>query len=206
MLILTVWECSWVTGGGGGFDKLYDTIFSSDGIPPFTLLLTVQFDIFKIMTGRADLELSLRSLGISLSDVSLKMLKDAKFLDGGSVYIAWYPNFSLSMAAKVRFSQIFTGQMGLNASSVGNAFEMYMGVGVSLPQAIPIVGGMDIAYAEIGGGMEKMWGLLRVLFIELGITYYWSSGDVNFGVKKGVSANISGAEKAYTKIDCSTGH
>ncbi|NMA34594.1 MAG: hypothetical protein GX940_08615 [Clostridiaceae bacterium] len=56
----------WVTGGGGGFDNLYDTIYGTDGLPPITLLLNIQFDIFKIMTGTSDLELSLRSLGIEL--------------------------------------------------------------------------------------------------------------------------------------------
>ena len=45
----------WLTGGGGGFDKLYDTIYGTDGLPPLTLLLNVQFDIFKVMTGKADL-------------------------------------------------------------------------------------------------------------------------------------------------------
>jgi len=29
----------WITGGGGGFDDLYNTIFLTDSIPPLKLLL-----------------------------------------------------------------------------------------------------------------------------------------------------------------------
>jgi hypothetical protein len=60
----------WITGGGGGFDNLYDTIYGTDGIPPFKLLLNVQFDIFKIMTGSAD-------LGLSLTAAQKQELEDA---------------------------------------------------------------------------------------------------------------------------------
>jgi hypothetical protein len=49
----------WITGGGGGFDELYDTIFAANGVPPLKLLISVAFDIFKILSSRADLYLSL---------------------------------------------------------------------------------------------------------------------------------------------------
>lgn len=93
----------WLTGGGGGYDKLYDTIYGTDGLPPLTLLLNVQFDIFKVMTGTADLELSLRAIAVSLSDVSLKFVRNARFLDGGSVGVAWYPNMEISLEGSVNF-------------------------------------------------------------------------------------------------------
>jgi len=182
----------WITGGGGGFDHLYDTIFGTDGVPPFTLLMTVQFDIFKIMTGTGDLELSLRSLGVTLSDVSLKMIKNAKFLDGGSVKIAWYPNFAVNIGAKVNFNQIFIGSFSLSASVDDRFFEMFLGVGVTLPEAIPIIGGLNVAYAEIGGGTEKLWGMLELLGIQLGVTYYWSSGDVKFGTRSSMKLHNTG--------------
>lgn len=169
----------WITGGGGGFDNLYDTIYGFDGLPPFKLLLNVQFDIFKIMTGQADLELSLRSLGIALSDVSLKMIKNAKFLDRGSVGLTWYPNFDLSIRATVNFAEIFKGSFSLIASQ--ELFEMMLRVALILPSLIPIVGGMEIAAAELGGGTEKMWGSVEVLsLIKVGFIYWWDSGNVEF--------------------------
>lgn len=179
----------WVTGGGGGFDNLYDTIYGTDGIPPFKLLLNVQFDIFKIMTGEADLELSLRSFGIYLSDVSLKMMKDAKFLDGGSIAVTWYPNFDLSARASVNFMQVFKGTFSLVANE--ELFEMMMRVALSLPQDIPIIGGMEIAAAELGGGTEKMWGNVSVMsLIEVGFIYWWDSGDVKFTTGNSASRSL----------------
>ncbi len=169
----------WVTGGGGGFDNLYDTIYGTDGVPPITLLLNVQFDIFKIMTGTSDIELSLRSLGIKLSDVKLKAIKNAKFLESGEVSYTWYPNYDLSTRAKVNFSQVFKGNFSMNANE--ELFEMMMQVAVLLPKDIPVAGGMEVAGAELGGGTEKMWGSIEILnAVEVGFTYWWDSGNVKF--------------------------
>lgn len=169
----------WVTGGGGGFDNLYETIYGVDGVPPLKLLLNVQFDIFKIMTGTSDLELSLRSLGIALSDVKLKSVKNAKFLESGEVNLTWYPNFDLSAKAKVNFSQVFKGNFSMNANL--ELFEMLLRVALVIPEDIPVAGGMEVAAAELGGGTEKMWGSVEVLnLIQVGFTYWWDSGNVKF--------------------------
>lgn len=173
----------WVTGGGGGFDNLYDTIYGYDGIPPLKLLMHVDFDVAKILTGNADLELSLRSIGIKFSGLSLKMLEDAKFLEEGGISLAWYPNFSLTADAKVKFQEIFTGQFQISAYSnadVAFFFEFMMRVALSLPGYIPVVGGMEIAALELGGGTEKVWGAIELLqLIRVGFTYWWT-GDFEF--------------------------
>lgn len=60
-------------------------------------------------------------------------------------------------------------------------FEMMMRVAISLPQYIPVIGGMEIASAELGGGTVKMWGSVTVLgIIHLGFVYYWDNGEVKF--------------------------
>jgi hypothetical protein len=53
----------WITGGGGGFDDLYETIFASKGIPPLKILLSISFDIIKVLSAKAQLSLSLREIG-----------------------------------------------------------------------------------------------------------------------------------------------
>ena len=177
----------WLTGGGGGFDKLYDTIYGTDGLPPLTLLLNVQFDIFKVMTGKADLELSLRAIAVSLSDVSLKFVRNARFLDGGSVGVAWYPNMELSLEGRVNFLQLFKGSFYVIGTQ--DVFEMMMRVAISLPEYLPVVGGMEIASAELGGGTVKMWGSVTVLsLIHLGFVYYWDSGEVKFTTSRASNA------------------
>ncbi len=173
----------WVTGGGGGFENLYDTIYGKDGVPPLTLLLHVEFDVTKILTGNADLELSLRSLKISFDDLSLKKIKDAKFVDGGEVAVGWYPNFNLNLSAGVNFMQIMHGRFTITAAAGNDTadfvqFALY--VAINLPKYIPIVGGMELASAELGGGSEKVWGAVEVLsLIKVGFTYYWG-GKIEF--------------------------
>lgn len=173
----------WVTGGGGGFDKLYETVYGKDGVPPLTLLLHVEFDVTKILTGNADLELSLRSLKLSFSDLSLKMLKDAKFIDGGEVAVGWYPNFNLNLSAGVNFAGIMHGSFTITAAaggSVADFVQFVLNVSIGLPKYIPIVGGMELASAELGGGSQKVWGAVEVLsLIKVGFTYYWG-GSIEF--------------------------
>lgn len=173
----------WVTGGGGGFDNLYDTIYGKDGIPPLTLLMRVEFDITKILTGTADLELSLRSLKISFDDLSLKMLKDAKFIDGGEIAVGWYPNFNLNLSAGVNFMQIMNGRFTITAAAgndTADFVQFVLNVSLGLPKYIPIVGGMELASAELGGGSEKVWGSVVALsLIKVGFTYYWG-GSIEF--------------------------
>ncbi|GEM_PF-662211 len=177
----------WVTGGGGGFDNLYETIYGYDGVPPLKLLLHVDFDVAKILTGNADLELSLRSIDIRFSDLSLKMLEDAKFLEEGGISLAWYPNFSLTADAQINFMEFFKGQFQISAYSnadVAFFFEFMMRIALSLPSDIPIVGGMEIAALELGGGTEKMWGSIELLdLIQIGFTYWWS-GEFEFSSGK----------------------
>ena len=188
----------WVTGGGGGYDNLYETIYGTDGLPPITLLLNVQFDIFKIMTGTSDLELSLRSLGIALSDVKLKAIKNAEFLESGEVNLTWYPNFDLSTEAKVNFSKVFKGKFALHANY--ELFEMMMRVALIIPEDIPVAGGMEIAAAELGGGTEKMWGSVEVMnLVEVGFTYWWDSGNIKFTSEDSVSSKSLKMFKSMTE-------
>lgn len=173
----------WVTGGGGGFDNLYDTIYGKDGIPPLTLLLHAEFDITKILTGNADLELSLRSLKVSFDSLSLKMLKNAKFVEGGEIAVGWYPNFNLNLSAGVNFAQIMKGRFTITAAAgkgTADFVQFVLNVAIGLPEYIPIIGGMELASAELGGGSEKVWGSVEMLsLIRVGFTYYWG-GSIEF--------------------------
>lgn len=181
----------WLTGAGGGIDNLYDTIYGKDGIPPLTILLNIQFDISKILTGSADLELSLRYIKITFDDLSIKKIKDAKFIDGGSIAIGWYPNFFFNFTGAVTFQQIMTGRLTISAAAgknIDDFVEFVLRVSIGLPKWIPIVGGMELASAELGGGSEKVWGSIELLqLIKIGFIYYWggkvefTAGDIDGG-------------------------
>ncbi|NMA94047.1 MAG: hypothetical protein GX975_05240, partial [Clostridiales bacterium] len=173
----------WITGGGGGIDNLYDTIYNTGAVPPLSIMLNIQFDITKILTGSAELELSLRSLKVTLDDVSLKKFKDAKFLDGGYIAIGWYPNATFGFSAGVTYAQIMSGRLTISAGA-GKTLDAYiefiLNVAITLPKSIPFIGDLPLAEAELGGGSEKVWGSVTLLKkIKIGFVYYWG-GDVEF--------------------------
>ena len=112
--------------------------------------------------------------------MSLKKLKDAKFVDGGEIAVGWYPNFSLNLSAGVNFAQIMSGRLTITAAAgkdTADFVQFVLNVSIGLPKYIPIVGGMELASAELGGGSQKVWGAVTVLsLIKVGFTYYWGKG------------------------------
>jgi hypothetical protein len=57
---------------------------------------------------------------------------------------------------------------------------------IGIPEAVPVVGGMTIGGVELGVNNQRIWGVLSVIGIKLGITYYWG-GDIDFGSGKGTA-------------------
>ncbi|WP_053373857.1 S-layer homology domain-containing protein [Paenibacillus sp. FJAT-27812] len=72
---------------------------------------------------------------------------------------------------------IFVGQ---NLEKNRIDFEGYIGARVQIPSSVPVVGGMPLSSVFLGINNDKLWGSVGILFISLGITYYWGGG-VEFG-------------------------
>lgn len=72
---------------------------------------------------------------------------------------------------------IFVGQ---NLEKNRTDFEGYIGSKVQIPNSVPVVGGMPLSSMFLGVNNDKVWGSIGILFISLGITYYWSGG-IEFG-------------------------
>lgn len=72
---------------------------------------------------------------------------------------------------------IFVGQ---NLEKNRIDFEGFVGAKVQVPSGVPIVGGMPLASVFFGLNNDKIWGSVGILFISLGITYYWGGG-IEFG-------------------------
>ncbi len=169
----------WLTGGGGGIDKLYETIFGP-GLPPLTLLLTADFEVMKVMEARCDLSLSLRGFRIKLSDVKLKGTKMV-IIKQGELGVEWYPDFYLLIAASMNILDILEGACYL---VVDNEFvEFFLRVGVKFPKSVPVVGGMVLVKADLGASSDRIWGVLNIIGLKLGIVYYWG-GEFSFGTQK----------------------
>ena len=97
----------------------------------------------------------------------------------------WYPGLDLRANIVVNLFEgvIYGGGYIVLVSPDYNDvfFEMFARAKVAVPGAVPIVGGMTVASVDLGINSEKVWGALEVLFIKLGVTYYWGEGSVDFG-------------------------
>jgi hypothetical protein len=179
----------WITGGGGGIDKLYDTVFACNGIPPLKLLLSVAFDVFKVMSARADLSLSLRGLGLNVSGVKLKGL-NLEIIKKLQLQLDWYPDTYLIAAVDATYYGIIRGQgyiVVIDNDDYSGFFEAFLRGSLQIPGAIPIIGGLTIGQVDFGLNSDKIWGAATVLkAIGISVVYYWG-GDVDVSLGKGTS-------------------
>ncbi len=166
----------WLTGGGGGIDELYDTIFQS-GLPPLTILLSMEFDVLKVLSARADMELSLRGFKVKVDELKIKKT-DIVAIKSAQFGINWYPDFWLVVAASVDLLEIIEGGCYLVADS--QFFEFFIRAILKIPKVVPLIGGLKLLQADFGASMERIWGVVKLLGLGCGICYYWG-GDFIFG-------------------------
>ncbi len=168
----------WLQGGGGGIDKLYDTIFSTDSIPPLKLLLSAQLSILQAFSARADLSLSLRGIGIKVSNGVIANT-NIKVLNHAQLQFEWYPDFYFMAAVSINLLEIITGGGYIVVESDG-FFEFYVKAAVNIPEEVFFIGGMHLGSVELGASSSRIWGGLDIIGIRAGICYYWG-GDFDFG-------------------------
>ncbi len=180
----------WITGGGGGIDKLYDTVFASNGIPPLKLLISVAFDVFKILSARADLSLSLRGIGLNVNGVKLKG-SNIELLKRMQLQFDWYPDIYFLAAVSASFYDIVIGQgyiVIIDNEKYHGFFEGFVRGVIRIPGSIPIIGGINIAQVDFGINNDKLWGAAWVFgAIGISVVYYWG-GDVDVYLKKNPAA------------------
>lgn len=172
----------WITGGGGGIDNIYDTIFLTNGVPPLKILISVSFDLLKVLSARADFSISLTGLSFSATDVKVKATNIVAVKKAAAQF-DWYPNLYLMGSIKMSLFDIIKGSgyivlEGKNYSQW--FFEAFVRAGVYIPNSMPFVGGMTVGQVDLGVNAEKIWGQLKVLFVSLGVSYYWGD-SINFG-------------------------
>lgn len=59
-------------------------------------------------------------------------------------------------------------------------FEGFLSAKLQIPSDVPVVGGMPLSGVSLGINNDKMWGSYTLLFITLGVTYYFDGG-IEFG-------------------------
>ncbi|MDR0946360.1 MAG: chitobiase/beta-hexosaminidase C-terminal domain-containing protein [Ruminococcus sp.] len=169
----------WLTGLGGGVENLYDTIYGPSGEVPLSVTLSIDFDIYKVLSSTADITINCSGSGeIRFSEMAIHGADNIRILDSGFIKVQGKPTFAISLGATINFLSILQGQFGLEFGE--NLFSVLASVAVSVPKTIKFIGGMKIAGAELGGNLEKIWGALSFLGFEIGATFYIKSGDFEF--------------------------
>ena len=182
----------WLTGGGGGIKNLYDTIFMTQAVPPLKLLMSVSFDVVKVLTcGKATIALGLTGISLQAENIGIKKIESLKAIEKMGLSLEWYPGIDLRANIVVNlFDGIVYGGgyiVLISPDYKDVFFEMFARAQLRVPGSVPIVGGMTLAGIDLGISTEKVWGALDVLFITLGVTYYWGEGSVDFS--KGSKSN-----------------
>ena len=182
----------WLTGGGGGIKNLYDTIFMTQAVPPLKLLMSVSFDVVKVLTcEKATLSLGLTGISLQAENIGIKKIESLTAIKKMGLSLEWYPGIDLRANIVVNlFDGVIYGGgyiVLISPDYKDVFFEMFARAKLSVPGSVPIVGGMTLAGIDLGISTEKVWGALEVLFITLGVTYYWGEGSVDFS--KGSKSN-----------------
>ncbi len=167
----------WIQGAGGGIEDLYDTIFLTDSIPPLKLILDAQFSLMQVISAKASLSLSLRGIGVTLSEG--KVANMVPVLDTARLQVDWYPEFFFLSSVQMDVAGVIKGG-GYIVVEQSGFFEFFVKASIQIPEDIEIIGGMEIASVGLGANAAKIWGQIKVLGVSLGIVYYWG-GDVEWG-------------------------
>ena len=173
----------WIRGLGGGIDNVYDTIYAVSKVPPISLLLSGKFALFAILEARADMEIGLRGFEVALSEIGFDGIP---LIERLALSTYWYPELKLRGSLNVSILGIITGggYIVLEQDSEKNQYfwEGFVTASVQTPD-IPLFGSITVGSASLGLNPDKVWGALKVIGIDMGVTYYWG-GDVDFGFGK----------------------
>ncbi|MCR8636518.1 S-layer homology domain-containing protein [Paenibacillus radicis (ex Xue et al. 2023)] len=187
---------TYLTAVRGAVRELADTIAGGSKNDPFPLVVqagvSVRFGIAPAYHF-GDIDLTVKRTGLALlgkldfstvpepeGDQLLPMLTKAL------LEAQWVTPWFVRLEAEVDIGgfDIIIGKAGIfvgqNLEKHRTDFEGYIGARVQIPSSVPVVGGMPLSSVFFGVNNEKIWGSVGILFISLGLTYYWGGG-VEFG-------------------------
>ena len=174
-------------GGGGGFENMYDTLFCASEVPPIRLLLSVNFGLFQALDARADLSLGLTGFGVKISDLKVSNT-NIVLMDYANIQVDWIPYYKMLVQCSIEYLGIIEGKGYIvvdTSTGAEEAFEAYAKAGIKIPDAIPLIGGIEVGNAALGLNTTRIWGALKVLGFSTGICYVYG-GDLSFGSQANV--------------------
>lgn len=175
----------WIKGAGAGIDKMYESFFVTDRLPPLTLMLSGEFAIFNVLSARADVSLSMYGISAYMSNIGIGGVTIIDTL-GGEVY--WYPDLNIAFGIRVDIFDVLVGSGSIAVEydydeNKLTFFQAYAKVTVKIPDRIFLIGGKKLGEASLGIDLKKVWCGVKVIGIGVAIIYYWG-GDVDVKVGK----------------------
>ncbi len=164
----------YITNIGGGYSDLYDSIFGDSYLLPLTLHLSAGASLFDVLDINAEMEMAMTHFSIS-GDAQLFGI--IPIMEDLTLYMSWVDGFYTQIRGTIYLYQGFIE--GSACITITDDFvEGWARVALQIPNYIPIVGGFNIAGAEVGIGTIKVWGKVFFLGLQIGVIYYWETNDV----------------------------
>ncbi len=187
---------TYLTAVRGAVRELADTIAGGTKEDPFPLTIEAGVGIRFGMAPAyffGDIDMTLKRTGIKIEG-RMKYSPDANaeeddripMLTQALLEAQWVTPWFVRVQAEIDIGgwDIIVGKAGIfvgqNLEKNRTDFEGYIGSKVQIPGSVPVVGGMPLSSVFLGVNNDKLWGSVGILFISLGITYYWGGG-VEFG-------------------------
>ena len=192
----------WVTGLGGGFSNLYEAIVSKSLVSPFMVSMEGGFSLFQILFARLKLTLGARGFAAQVNGLGFN--RDYAKQNGPAVSgihgetdiltiipsmgmsVYWYPKFQFSSHVEVNILTVIQGGgyviIEENTETDTTFFEGLVKARVQTPN-IPLIGVLTLANIDLGLDLERIYGALHILKLDMGICYYYG-GDVDFSFGK----------------------
>lgn len=200
---ISVAAATYITGLRAAIRELADTIAGGSDDVPLTVEAGVDVDFGvdpAIFQGSIDLTLKRTGMELLGSlDLSVGGSDPVEMLTEALIKTQWVTPWFVKAKAEIDVCGwgIIVGNasiyIGENLEKHRIDFEGAVGAKVKIPGSVPVAGGMTIGRLGVGVNNDKMWGSFGILFIEIGITYYWGGG-VEFGT------DGSGNEQALANL------
>ncbi|MFD2330629.1 S-layer homology domain-containing protein [Cohnella sp. GCM10020058] len=190
---VAVGVATYITAIRGAIRELANTIAGGQRNVPLTLEAGIDMKMGvkpAVFSGAVDLTLKTTgfkvagSLGLGEGDDVLKMLTEAL------VQTQWVTPMFLTARATVDIGgwDIIVGKaslfIGQNLEKHRTDFEGMISSKIQVPSSVPVVGGIGFG-VRAGANNDKVWAGITLLFVTLGITYYWGGG-IEFGTNGSV--------------------
>lgn len=187
---------TYLTGIRGAVRELADTIAGGTKDDPFPLTIeagvSLKFGVSPAFF-HGDIDLTVKRTGIKVEGkMDFSTVPNPKdddllpMLTHALIEAQWVTPWFVRLEAEVDIGgwDIIIGEAGIfvgqNLEKNRIDFEGFIGARVQIPSEVPIVGGLPLASVFFGVNNDKVWGSVGVLFITLGVTYYWGGG-LEFG-------------------------